>query len=223
VTEGGHGDAAWLDDLPVEPGAYYLMDRGYVDLRRLRRIAASAAYFVVRERDDVLRYVAQSHPVDRTGALRSDQVIRFRGRHSRAHWPDTLRRVSIYDATHRRHLAFWTNQWSLPAALIAELYRQRWQVELFFRWIKQNLRLHSFYGTTPNAVRIQIWTALCAYLCAAITRHRCGLAPKVSLTNFLQIVSIHSLAKIPLPELFANNVTASNQDGQNNQMVLNYL
>ena len=223
VTEGGHGDAAWLDDLPIEPGAYYLMDRGYVDLQRLRRIAASAAYFVVRERDDVLRYVAQSRPVDRTGALRSDQVIRFRGRHSRTHWPDTLRRVSIYDATHRRHLAFWTNQWSLPAALIAELYRQRWQVELFFRWIKQNLRLHSFYGTTPNAVRVQIWTALCAYLCAAITRHRCGLAPKVNLTNFLQIVSIHSLAKIPLPELFVHNVITSNQDDQNNQMVFMYL
>jgi transposase len=223
VTEGGHGDAAWLDVLPVEPGAYYLMDRGYVDLQRLRRIAASGAYFVVRERDDVLRYVVQSRPVDRTGSLRSDQSIRFRGRHSRAHWPDALRRVSLYDCVHRRHLAFWTNQWALPAALIAELYRQRWQVELFFRWIKQNLRLHSFYGTTPNAVRVQIWTALCAYLCAAITRHRNGLAPQISLTNFLQIVSIHSLAKLPLAELFTNKDTKAKAHDQNNQMQLMYL
>jgi hypothetical protein len=223
VTEGGRGDAAWLDDLPVEPGAYYLMDRGYVDLQRLRRIATRGAYFVVRERDDVLRYVAQSRAVDRTASLRSDQVIRFRGRHSRTHWPDTLRRVSIYDATHRRHLAFWTNQWSLSAELIAALYRQRWQIELFFRWIKQNLRLHSFYGTTPNAVRIQIWTALCAYLCAAITRHRSGLVTQVSLTNFLQIASIHSLAQIPLLELFANNVVKLDTDEHNNQMLFSYL
>jgi len=221
VTEGGHGDAAWLDALPVEPGAYYLMDRGYVDLHRLRRIAASGAYFVVRERDDVLRYVAQSRAVDRTGGLRSDQVIRFRGRHSRAHWPDTLRRVSLYDHSHHRHLAFWTNQWSLSATLIAELYRQRWQVELFFRWIKQNLRLHSFYGTSPNAVRVQIWTALCAYLCAAITRHRRGLSAHVTLTNFLQIVSIHSLAKIPLPELFLHNPVTPRTEEKNNQMLFN--
>lgn len=223
VTKGGHGDAAWLDELPVEPGAYYLMDRGYVDLRRLRRIATSGAYFVVRERNDVLRYVAQSRRVDRTGCLRSDQVIRFRGRHSRAHWPEMLRRVSIYDATHRRHLAFWTNQWSLPAELIAELYRQRWQVELFFRWIKQNLRLHAFYGTTANAVRVQIWTALCAYLCAAIIRQRSGLAPRVSLTNFLQIVSIHSFAKIPLAELFAENIQPLDHNEKNNQMLFRYL
>lgn len=187
------------------------------------RIAASGAYFVVRERDDVLRYVAQSRPVDRTSSLRSDQSIRFRGRHSRAHWPDALRRVSIYDSVHRRHLAFWTNQWSLPAALIAELYRQRWQVELFFRWIKQNLRLHSFYGASPNAVRVQIWTALCAYLCAAITRHRHGLAPQINLTNFLQIVSIHSLAKLPLAELFAHTDTKAKDHTQNNQMQLTYL
>lgn len=223
VTEGARGDAAWLDDLPAEPGAYYLMDRAYVDLQRLRRLAASGAYFVVRERDDVLRYVAQSRPVDRTTSLRSDQVIRFRGRHSRAHWPDALRRVSIYDRTHHRHLAFWTNQWLLPPALIAELYRQRWAIELFFRWIKQNLRLHCFYGTTPNAVRIQIWTALCAYLCAAITRHRHALAPQVSLTNFLQIVSIHSVAKIPLPELFTKRPLKADAPIQGNQMQLKYL
>lgn len=223
VTEGGHGDAAWLDDLPVEPGAYYLMDRGYVDLLRLRRIAHGGAYFVVRERDDVLRYVAQSRPVDRSTPLRSDQVIRFRGRHSRVHWPEPMRRVSLYDDSHQRRLAFWTNQWSLPAHVIAELYKQRWQVELFFRWIKQNLRLHSFYGTSANAVRIQIWTALCAYLCAAITRQRCGLAPHLTLTHFLQIVSIHSFAKIPLPELLAHLVAQSTSDEKNNQMLLTYL
>lgn len=223
VTEGGHGDAAWLDVLPVEPRAYYLMDRGYVDLKRLRRLAAQGAYFVVRERDDVLRYVAQSRPVDRTTGLRSDQTIRFRGRHSSNHWPDTMRRVSLYDAGHHRHLAFWTNQWSLPAAIIAELYRQRWKVELFFRWIKENLRLHAFYGTTSNAVRTQIWTALCAYLCAAITRHHTGLASQVNLTNFLQIISIHSLSKVSLNELFTENSIKPSDLHQNNQMELNYL
>lgn len=216
VTEGARGDVTWLDSLPIEPGAFYIMDRGYVDLRRLRRLHQGGAFFVVRERDDVRRYVAQSRPVDRSGPLRSDQTIRFGGEDSRKHWPEPMRRVSLFDPEHRRHLAFWTNQWELAASIIAELYRQRWQVELFFRWIKQNLRLRSFYGTSPNAVRVQLWTAIIAYLCAAITRHRYGLAGSTNLTTFLQVISLHALSKVPVPELFGEvDTTAADIDTPN--------
>jgi len=206
VTPATINDVLLLDELPVEPGSYYVMDRGYVDFRRLHRLAEAGAFFVVRERSDVRYYVRQSRQVDRSTSLRSDQSIRFKGEHSRRYWPEPMRRVSIFDAEHHRRLAFWTNQWQLTAALIAELYRQRWQIELFFRWIKQNLRIRGFYGTSPNAVRVQLWSAICAYLAVAITRKQLGLAH--SLTTVLQIVSVHALQKVPLPELFAeSNIT----------------
>ena len=155
VTPAERGDVTLLDELPVEAGSYYIMDRGYVDLRRLRRLSEAGAFFVIRERADLRFYVARSRPVDRSTCLRCDQTIRFTGADSQRCWTQPLRRVGIFDAEHARRLAFWTNQWTLPAATIAELYRQRWQVELFFRWIKQNLRLRVFYGTSANAVRVQ--------------------------------------------------------------------
>ncbi len=189
--------------MPVEPGSFYVMDRGYIDLIRLSRLAAAGAFFVVRERDAVRYYVRQSRAVDRSGSLRSDQTIRFTGDDSRRHWPGQMRRVSVFDSEHRRRLAFWTNNWVLPTATVAELYRQRWQIELFFRWIKQNLRIRAFYGTSPNAIRVQLWSAICTYLCVAITRKRLCLPQ--NLTTVLQIVSVHALHKVPLAELFAEN------------------
>ncbi|MDI1249828.1 MAG: IS4 family transposase, partial [Lacunisphaera sp.] len=170
ITEGSYADVRWLDQVPIEPGSYLVMDRGYIDFRRLRRIAQAGAFFVVRDRCDVKYYTAQSRPVDRTTAVRSDQTIRFNGTVAARLWPERMRRVSIYDFEHHRRLVFWTNVWDLPAATIAELYRQRWQIELFFRWIKENLRLRSFYGTSPNAIRVQIWTAISAYLASALAR-----------------------------------------------------
>jgi IS4 transposase len=125
--------------IPIEPGAFYLMDRGYIDFRRLRRIADSGAFFVIRDRPDLRYYVVASRSVDRSTNLRSDQSIRLNGSDAPKHWPGLLRRVSIYDVEYSRRLAFWTNQWSLSAGTIAALYRNRWQIELFFRWLKQKI------------------------------------------------------------------------------------
>jgi hypothetical protein len=222
ITEGERSEVTVLDELPIEPGSFYVMDRGYVDLRRLRRIAQAGAFFVIRERADIHYYVAASRKVDReTTNLRSDQSIRFNGEDSAANWPELMRRVSIFDAEHSRRLAFWTNQWTLPAATIAELYKQRWQVEIFFRWIKQNLRIRAFYGTTPNAVRVQLWTAISAYLAVAITRKQLKLS--ASLTTVLQIISVHALQKVPISELFAESDTTPSPLNTPSQLTFNDL
>jgi hypothetical protein len=221
ITEGTHADVLWLDDVPIEPGSYLVIDRGYIDFRRLRRIAQNGAFFVVRDRPDVKYYTAQSHPVDRTTTLRSDQTIRFNGTTASQLWPEPMRRVSIYDAEHHRRLAFWTNLWHLPASIIAELYRRRWQIELFFRWIKENLRLRAFYGTSPNAVRVQIWTALCAYLAAAIARRNHNLT--TNLTAFLQVLSLHACSRVPLPQLFTKTPPSLEPAPENSQLEFNNL
>jgi hypothetical protein len=219
ITEGSYADVLWLDEAPIEPGSYLVMDRGYIDFQRLRRIAQAGAFFVVRDRRDVKYYTAQSRPVDRTTTLRSDQTIRFNGTVASRLWPEPMRRVSIYDHSHRRRLAFWTNVWDLPAATIAELYRQRWQVELFFRWIKENLRLRSFYGTSPNAIRVQIWTAISAYLASAITRRTYNVS--TNLTTFLQVLSLHACARVSLDELFVS--TSPPPPPSDPQLLLNGL
>src|SRR5665213_252873 len=221
VTPAEHTDVKWLDDLPIEPGSYYVLDRGYVDFRRLRRIADAGAFFVIRERADVRYYVSVSRPVDRTTNLRSDQSIRFNSRYVPRNWPDLMRRVSIFDTEESRRLAFWTNQWMLSAATIAELYRQRWQIELFFRWVKQSLRIRTFYGTSPNAVRIQLWSAICTYLAIAITRKQLGI--RTNLTTFVQVLSLHALSKVPLQELFAKVDTSEDHLDTANQLEFNDL
>lgn len=221
VTAGDYADVVWLDDLPVEAGSFYVMDRGYVDFRRLRRIAEAGAFFVIRERSDVKYYVSASRPVDRTTNLRSDQSIKLTGSGASKHWDGLLRRVSIFDREHSRRLAFWTNQWSLPASLVAELYRQRWQIELFFRWVKHGLRIRTFYGTSPNAVRVQLWSAICTYLAIAITRKE--LAIETNLTTFVQILSLHALSKDPIGELFVKDTTSEDDLDTGNQLTFNGL
>ena len=221
VTAAEYGDVLWLDELPIEPGSFYVMDRGYIDFRRLRRIAEAGAFFVIRERPDVRYYVAASRPVDRTTKLRSDQSIRFNGSDAPKHWPDLMRRVSIFDAEHSRRLAFWTNQWVLSAAMIAELYRQRWQIELFFRWVKQSLRLRAFYGTSANAVRVQLWSAICTYLAIALTRKQLGIT--TNLTTVVQVLSLHALSKVPMQELFAKIDTSDAHINTANQLTFNNL
>jgi hypothetical protein len=219
ISRGGQNEMSWLDELPLEAGSYYVMDRGYLDLRRLQRFTREGAFFVIRERPDIRFYVAQSRPVDRRTSLRCDQTIRFNGEASRHSWPERMRRVGIFDAEHARRMAFWTNQWTLPAATISELYRQRWQIEIFFRWIKQNLRIRSFYGTTSNAVRVQLWTAICTYLAVAIARKQLGL-PR-SLTAVLQILSVNAFQKVPIRELFADSKTDETSTHLSNQLKLN--
>jgi hypothetical protein len=221
LTDAAQGDVVWLDDLPIEPGSFYVMDRGYIDLRRLRRIHQAGAFFVIRERRDVRHYVAASRPVDRSTSLRCDQSIRFNGWDAPRNWPDLMRRVSIHDLEQSMRLAFWTNQWTLPAATISELYRQRWQIELFFRWVKQSLRIRTFYGTTPNAVRVQLWSAICVYLAIAITRKE--LALSTNLTTFVQVLFVHALSKVSIPELFAKLDTSGNHFDTPEQLIFNDL
>jgi hypothetical protein len=221
VTPAGRTDVTWLDELPIEPGSYYIMDRGYIDFRRLRRIADAGAFFVIRERSDVRYYVSASRPVDRTTDLRSDQSIRFNSRYVPRNWPHLMRRVSVFDTEESRRLAFWTNQWTVSAATIAELYRQRWQIELFFRWVKQSLRIRSFYGNSPNAVRVQLWSAICTYLAIAITRKQ--LAITTNLTTFVQVLSLHALSHVPVQELFTKLDTSEVHLDTANQLEFNDL
>ena len=221
VTEAQCHEVTTLDTVPILPGSFYIMDRGYVDLRRLARLDRGGAFFVIRAKTNLLTYVVASRPVDRTTPARSDQSIRFRGQEPKRGWPGDLRRVSIFDAEQKRRLVFWTNHWDLPAALIGEIYRQRWQVELFFRWIKQNLRLRTFYGLTPNAVRIQLWSAISAYLLVAIARKELGLS--LSLQKILQIISVNIFERIPLHQLLTRDSPNPSNDSQPQQLSFNDL
>ena len=191
-----------LDTLPIEPGAIYVMDRGYTDFARLARFAAAGAFFVIRAKSGLDYYVAQSRPVDRSSGLSCDQTIRLRGRFTKQNYPAALRRVSYRDPRQDRPLVFLTNLVSASALEITQLYRARWQIELFFRWIKQHLCIRRFVGNSQNAVRIQIWSAVSTYLLVAILKKTLKLEP--SLHEILQVLSVTPFEKVPLLELFAN-------------------
>ncbi len=201
ITEADLPDTKILDQLPVTPGAHYVMDRGYLDFRRLFRIHQSGAYFVVRSKRHVRYRVLSPRPVDKSTGLRSDHTVKLTSEWSKRLYPKPLRKVRVYDAENQVTLVLLTNQFDLPAIVIAELYRHRWKVELFFKWIKQHLRLRSFYGRSPNAVRCQIWSAICAYLMVAIVKQRLNL--QQTLNEILQITSVSIFEQISLAELLA--------------------
>jgi hypothetical protein len=205
LHEGGRHEVASLDEIPVLPGSYYVMDRGYLDFLRLHRLHAVGAFFVTRLKTNTRYYVAASRPVAVDTGLRCDQTIRLNSAKGRRCYPEALRRISYIDPETGLWLIFLTNQFLLDALTIALIYRHRWKIELFFRWIKQHLRLRGFFSTDPNGVRVQIWTALCAYLLVAIAKREYALPG--SLHQVLQVISIAALEKIPLPELFAKNYT----------------
>lgn len=196
ISNGKTHDVTVLDHLPIEPGSFYVMDRGYVDFRRLHRFTTSLAFFVTRAKRG-LDYTRRSRRrVDKTTGLRSDQTIVLVGPKTSVLYPDPLRRVSFYDAENDRRFVFLTNNFTLPALTIAKLYKCRWQVELFFKWIKQNLHIKSFYGTSDNAVRIQVWIAISVYVLVAIAKKELGL--KKSLSEILQILSLTLFEKTPI-------------------------
>ena len=201
LTEGAVHDVNILDDLPIEAGAIYVMDRAYLDFARLARIARAGAFFVIRAKSNLKFYVVKSRPVDTTSGLRCDQTIRLRGFYSKQGYPEALRRVRFYDSKQERSLVFLTNHFGLTAFQVTEVYRARWQIELFFKWIKGHLRIRAFVGTSENAVRIQIWTALSTYLLVAILKKTLKLEP--SLHEILQVLSVTPFEKAPVPELFA--------------------
>jgi len=196
ITEGQVHDVNILDELLPEAGAFYVMDRGYIDFQRLYFFTLCSAFFVVRTKENVLLQRRYSHTVDKSTGVRSDHTVILTAMESAKVYPDALRRVSYFDAETNKHLKFLTNNFTLPALTIAQTYRCRWQVELFFRWIKQHLRIKSFFGTSENAVKTQIWIAVSVYVLVAIVRKRLGL--QASLYQILQILSVTLFEKVPI-------------------------
>jgi hypothetical protein len=196
VTSGDVHDVNILDEIMPEAGAFYVMDRGYIDFQRLFVFTLSSAFFVVRTKSNVLIQRRYSHPVDKTTGVRSDQTVILTSFESASAYPDALRRVHYLDKETHKRLKFLTNNFVLPAFTIAQIYKSRWQVELFFKWIKQHLRIKAFYGTSENAVKTQIWIAVSIYVLVAIVRKRLGLA--ASLYQTLQILSITLFEKTPI-------------------------
>lgn len=196
ITEGKVHDVNMLDEILPEAGAIYVMDRGYVDFERLYVFTLSAAFFVVRTKSNVILQRRYSHPVDKGTGVRSDHTVILTAFDSAKVYPDVLRRVSYLDVETRKRFKFLTNNFALPALTIAQIYRSRWQVELFFKWIKQHLRIKAFYGTGENAVKTQIWIAVSVYVLVAIVRKRLGL--QASLYQILQILSVTLFEKTPI-------------------------
>jgi uncharacterized protein DUF4372/DDE family transposase len=196
VTSGDVHDVNLLDEIMPEAGAFYVMDRGYIDFQRLFVFTLSSAFFVVRTKSNVLLERRYSHPVDKSTGVRSDQTVILSSFESASVYPDALRRVSYFDTETHQWLKFLTNNFALPALTIAQIYKCRWQVELFFKWIKQHLRIKAFYGTSENAVKTQIWIAVSVYVLVAIVRKRLRL--EASLYQILQILSLTLFEKTPI-------------------------
>jgi len=200
ISDGKLHDVHALDMLLPEPGAIYVMDRGYVDFTRLYVLHRAGAFFVTRAKSNLDAHRVYSAPVDRTTGVICDQTITLDGYQTRQDYPEHLRRVRFRDPETAKSLVFLTNQTSLPALTICALYKSRWQVELFFKWIKQHLRIKRFYGTSENAVKTQIWIAVSVYVLVAIVRKRLGL--EVSLYTLLQVISVTAFEKMPIQSAF---------------------
>ena len=218
ITPGDVHEVNWLDLLIFEPGAFYIMDRGYLDFVRLYRIAQAGAFFVTRSKKGVKLARLYSHPVDFATGVRCDQTVRPTGVTTRRDYPAKLRRIKFYDAPNDRMFVFLTNHFELPAATIAALYAKRWQIELFFRWIKQNLRIKTFYGTSDNAVKTQIWIALYVYVLVAIEKKELQLKP--SLYEILQVLSVTPFEQISLVELLTKVYDPTSNPYDCNQLPL---
>ena len=218
ISEGKQADVRVLDELLPEPGAFYVMDRGYLDFARLYRFVLSGAFFVTRTKAGVQLNRLESLPVDRSTGIRSDHIVWLRNAQSAAHYPDRLRRVSYRDPEDGKVLVFLTNNFDLPAPVIAQLYKLRWRVELFFKWIKQNLRIKHFFGTSDNAVKTQVWIAVCVYVLVAIVRKELHL--NLSLSQILQVLSVNAFEQLPLAELITQTQSQTESPYHSNQLML---
>ena len=218
VTEGKLHDVNILDELLPEAGAFYVMDRGYIDFERLFIFTLCSAFFVVRTKENVLLQRRYSRPVDKATGLRSDHTVILTAIDSAKAYPDPLRRVTYFDAEKEKRLKFLTNNFALPALTIAQIYKCRWQVELFFKWIKQHLRIKAFYGTSENAVKTQIWIAVSVYVLVAILRKRLGL--EASLYQILQILSLTLFEKVPILQALEASDSQENLVTDPNQLIL---
>ena len=206
------------DYLVIEPGAFYIMDRGYIDFARLHAFARSMAFFITRSKKNLDFSRQQSRPVDKATGLRSDQVIVLNGPKTSLEYPDPLRRVHYRDPLTDKRLIFLTNNFELPALVIAQLYKCRWQVELFFKWIKQHLRIKAFYGTSENAVKTQVWVAISVYVLVAIVKKELGLDR--SLYEILQILSLTLFEKTPILQALSASYAQTEEPQDRNQLSL---
>jgi len=218
ITSGKVHDVNILDEILPEAGAFYVMDRGYVDFERLYVFVLSAAFFVVRTKSNVLLQRRYSRPVDKTTGLRSDHTVIVAAIDSAKVYPDALRRVSYVDVETGKRFKFLTNNFTLPALTVAHIYKARWQVELFFKWIKQHLRIKAFYGISENAVKTQIWIAVSVYVMVAIVRKRLGL--EASLYQVLQILSVTLFEKTPFLQALQPSDSQENLLDSANQLIL---
>jgi hypothetical protein len=218
ITDGKVHDVNILDEFLPEAGAFYVMDRGYVDFERLFEFTLSSAFFVVRTKSNVLLQRRYSHAVDKTTGVRSDHTVILTAMDSATAYPDALRRVTYLDVETKKRFKFLTNNFTLPALTIAQIYKCRWQVELFFKWIKQHLRIKAFFGTSENAVKTQIWIAVSVYVLVAIIRKRLGL--EASLYQILQILSVTLFEKTPILRALQASDFEDNLDDSGNQLIL---
>jgi len=212
VSDGKMHEVNVLDLIIPEPGSFTIMDRGFLDFARLYRLTQAGAFFVIRPKSNTLFKRVYSRTVDKTTGLRCDQTVRLTGVKSPDDYPQYLRYVVFYDEKTDKRLGFFTNNFELPALVIAQLYKCRWQVELFFKWIKQHLRIKAFFGTNESAVKTQIWIAISVYVLVAIAKKRLGV--EASLYTILQILSLTLFEKIPLDQLL-NDTALENFDGEN--------
>jgi len=199
ITDAKIHDVEILDLLIPEPGSFYIMDRGYLDFKRLYTLHQASSFFIIRAKSNIKCHRLYSHPVDRLTGLRCDQTIILAGVYTPDYYPDKLRRVVFYDKKRHKRLVFFTNNFTLQAKTVAQLYKQRWKIELFFKWIKQHLRIKKFFGISENAVKTQIWIAITAYVLVAIIRKRLKL--KMNLYTILQILSVTAFEKIAISRL----------------------
>jgi len=218
ITDGKVHDVNILDEILPEAGAFYVMDRGYVDFERLYIFTLSAAFFVVRTKSNVVLQRRYSRPVDKSTGVRSDHTVILTAIDSAKAYPEQLRRISYLDVATRKRFKFLTNNFTLPALTIARIYKCRWQVELFFKWIKQHLRIKAFYGTSENAVKTQIWIAVSVYVLVAIVRKRLGL--EASLYQILQILSVTLFEKTPILQAFQAPDSQNDLPVSANQLIL---
>jgi hypothetical protein len=207
-----------LDKLLPEPGAFYVMDRGYLDFERLHTLSSFSAFFVIRAKSNLKFRRLYSHPIDKTTGLRCDQTIVLTGFYPYKRYPAKLRRVKYYDSQTHTTFVFLTNNFTLPAFTITQLYKCRWQVELFFKWIKQHLRIKAFYGTSLNAVKTQVWIAVSVYVLVAIIRKRLHI--DLSLYTILQILSVTIFEKLPLLQVLTDSDMSLGQQTSRNQLNL---
>jgi transposase len=218
ITAGKVHDVNILDQIMPEAGAFYVMDRAYVDFQRLFFLTLSSAFFVVRTKTNVLLQRRYSHKIDPSTGVRSDHTVILTSFESASVYPDALRRVTYLDVEKKKRFKFLTNNFTLPAHVIAKIYKSRWAVELFFKWIKQHLRIKAFYGTSENAVKTQIWIAVSMYVLVAIVRKRLGL--EASLYQTLQILSVTLFEKTPISQALQTFDLEANLLGDPNQLIL---